>query len=130
MTEDRTPTQAADKGSDKKPNYQNKLDWTEVTPGATILTPGNSVDYQTGDWRSERPVIDFSKCIHCLFCYAFCPDGAIITENQKVVGVDYFHCKGCGICTSECPVKCIAMVDESKALKAEELAESSGKGAR
>jgi len=124
----------------KEPNHQKKLGWKEVPRGAIVAEPGNSVEYQTGDWRSERPVIDFSKCIQCLFCWGYCPDGAIKVENQKVVGVDYFHCKGCGICSAECPAKCIAMIDELTALKDEssstvksdgaEKSESTGKGAR
>jgi Pyruvate/2-oxoacid:ferredoxin oxidoreductase delta subunit len=27
------------------------------------------------------------------------------------------HCKGCSICSSVCPVKCITMIKESDALK-------------
>lgn len=130
MTKERegAVTETTAKGS----NHQEKLDWTQVSPGGVIVASGSSVDYQTGDWRSERPVIHFDRCIQCLFCYVYCPDGAIMTKDQKVTGVDYFHCKGCGICSVECPVKCISMVDEAKALKEDEAAavESSGKGAR
>ncbi|MCL5962199.1 MAG: 4Fe-4S binding protein [Chloroflexi bacterium] len=130
----------ATKSTAKESNHQEKLDWTQVPTGGVIEGAGNSVEYQTGDWRSERPVIDFSKCIQCLFCWVYCPDGAIKTENQKVVGVDYYHCKGCGICSTECPAKCIKMIDELSALKEESAStakadgeaksESSGKGVR
>jgi pyruvate ferredoxin oxidoreductase delta subunit len=27
-------------------------------------------------------------------------------------GIDYAHCKGCGICAKVCPVSCIEMVKE------------------
>ncbi|MBI4318100.1 MAG: 4Fe-4S binding protein [Chloroflexi bacterium] len=90
-----------------------KKGWEEVPVGAVISDAGNGEQYQTGDWRSERPVIEMSKCIHCFFCWVFCPDAAILAENEKVLGIDYYHCKGCGICSSECPVKCISMSDES-----------------
>ena len=129
-------TQVAAKGSDHK----EKLGWREVPAGAVVVDAGNSVEYQTGDWRSERPVIDFNKCIQCLFCWGYCPDGAVITENQKVIGINYYHCKGCGICSTECPAKCIEMIDELTALREENLAasksdgskkpDSTGKGAR
>jgi pyruvate ferredoxin oxidoreductase delta subunit len=32
-----------------------------------------------------------------------CPDVAIALKDGKVVGIDYMHCKGCGICSFECP---------------------------
>jgi 2-oxoisovalerate ferredoxin oxidoreductase delta subunit len=46
----------------------------------------------------------------------FCPDSAIKIENDKVVGIDYDYCKGCGICAQECPkkVQAIVMVKEEK----------------
>jgi pyruvate ferredoxin oxidoreductase delta subunit len=45
----------------------------------------------------------------------FCPDSAIIVEDAKVKGVDYDHCKGCGICARECPPKVQAFTMESEA---------------
>jgi len=30
--------------------------WEEITPGGTIYDAGNSREFKTGDWRSERPV--------------------------------------------------------------------------
>jgi len=50
-----------------------------------------------------------------MFCWVYCPDGAIQVENSKVVGIDLKHCKGCGICAEECPKKVITMVDECEA---------------
>ena len=45
----------------------------------------------------------------------FCPDMAVIVEDGRVVGFDYKHCKGCGICAKECPSKvhAIDMVPEA-----------------
>lgn len=78
-------------------------------PGSVIPEPGNAVQYKTGSWRSERPVRDAEKCTQCLFCYFYCPDTSVIVEDGKVVGFDYDHCKGCGVCAQECPADAITM---------------------
>jgi len=90
----------------------------EVPSGGLITDAWNSACYETGGWRSQRPVIDFEKCSHCMLCWAFCPDGAILVEEGKVVGIDLAHCKGCGICAQECPRKAISVVEEALAEKA------------
>jgi len=61
-------------------------------------------------------VWDKEKCIHCLRCWIFCPDGAVQVEEGKMVGINYRHCKGCGICSKECPdkVQAISMVNEQE----------------
>jgi pyruvate ferredoxin oxidoreductase delta subunit len=106
-----------------------KRGWDEIPIGAVIPEAGNGTSYQTGDWRSERPIVNKEKCINCLFCWVFCPDAAVIVEDEKFVDIDYYHCKGCGICSTECPVKVISMVEEGKA-QADDAAkaESNGKG--
>jgi len=45
-----------------------------------------------------------------------------MVKDGKMVGIDYEHCKGCGICANECPPKAsaIKMVLETEARKAEE----------
>jgi len=88
--------------------------WQELPLGGIIKGGGTADNYETGNWRVKRPVIDFKKCIHCLLCWVYCPDSSIIAKDGKVLGVDYRHCKGCGICSVECPekVKAITMVKE------------------
>lgn len=73
------------------------------------------MEYETGSWRSSRPVRDVARCNNCLLCWVFCPDGAIEVQDAKMTGIDYKHCKGCGVCFTECPRDAIAMVDETKA---------------
>jgi len=88
-----------------------KLPWSQTPIAGAMFQPGSAVEYRTGDWRVKtKPVIDHEKCIMCLFCWIFCPDSSII-RGDKSVEVDYEHCKGCGICSTECPVKAIAMVE-------------------
>ena len=79
--------------------------WREVNPGGVVRDAGNSVTYETGTWRSMRPVRDLDQCTQCLICWIMCPDSAITIEDGKVAGFDYELCKGCGICAEECPVK-------------------------
>jgi pyruvate ferredoxin oxidoreductase delta subunit len=91
--------------------------WKDIPIGGMILEAGNAVEYETGSWRAMRPIRDAEKCIHCLRCWIYCPDSAILVEEGKVVGIDLEHCKGCGICAVECPskVQAITMVLEIEA---------------
>jgi pyruvate ferredoxin oxidoreductase delta subunit len=79
--------------------------WTEIPIGGMIVEPGNSVEYKTGTWRTMKPVKDEERCTHCMICWVYCPDSCILVENGRQVGFDLEHCKGCGICAAECPVK-------------------------
>jgi len=88
--------------------------WKEIPIGGVILEPGSSVDYETGTWRSFRPILDPEKCKHCMICWVYCPDGAIRVKDSKMTGFDLRHCKGCGICAGECPTKAIKMEEEAK----------------
>jgi len=87
--------------------------WRDLDRGPVI--PGESSRaFHTGSWRQERPVIDLERCIHCMICWLYCPDSAILTREAKVVGIDLDYCKGCGICAAVCPprARAIAMVVE------------------
>lgn len=87
--------------------------WKEIPIGGLITEAGNSQDYETGSWRAHRPLIDMDKCSHCMICWVYCPDSSIMVKDGKLAGVDYTHCKGCGICAHECPRKAITMVEEA-----------------
>jgi pyruvate ferredoxin oxidoreductase delta subunit len=87
--------------------------WWKMPVAGVMLEPGASVEYRTGDWRTlKRAVVNQTKCIGCMICWIFCPDGSIVRTGDKV-DVDYEHCKGCGICAVECPVDAISMEDEA-----------------
>ncbi|MDR2180710.1 MAG: 4Fe-4S binding protein [Synergistaceae bacterium] len=73
---------------------------------------GNLTAVNSG-WRTFRPVIDHGKCIRCLFCWTYCPDGVIGKEDTELT-IDYDYCKGCGICANECPKQAISMIKEEK----------------
>ncbi len=85
----------------------------EFPVGCVCEEAGNSKYYITGGWRSERPVWDAENCKHCLLCWIHCPDSSIIAEGGKMVGIDYDHCKGCGVCVHECKFGTLKMVREA-----------------
>ncbi len=79
--------------------------YKELPLAGLIEEAGNAEKYETGTWGTFRPVFHPELCIQCLFCWVYCPDSAILVENGEVVGIDYYHCKGCEICSMECPTK-------------------------
>ncbi len=67
-----------------------------------------SYSRDVADWRVFRPVIDKGVCINCQRCWIYCPESAI-SVDESGVEVNYSYCKGCGICSEECPVDAIKM---------------------
>lgn len=83
--------------------------WKELPIGGLMIEAGSAKAYETGDWRTLRPVVDKEKCTNCLSCWIYCPDSSVFVEDGKMAGFDYQHCKGCGICASVCPPKASAI---------------------
>jgi len=90
------------------------MNWKELTPGGTIYTAGNAENFNTGDWRVNKPIFKEDKCIQCLLCAPVCPDTSIPVKDGKRLDFDYDHCKGCAICAEVCPVDAIEMVPEGQ----------------
>ena len=76
--------------------------------GPTIRHRGSAALRATGNWRTERPVIELAKCKRCFLCYLYCPEAAMRLDADNFPHVDYDHCKGCMICYEECPTDAIA----------------------
>ena len=106
----------------KKWDYKDIANWGpgKHEPGATIPESGTADDYETGGWRTDRPVRDREKCNDCMICFFGCPDSAIIVEEGRMAAIDLKHCKGCGICAQVCPRDAIEMRNEIEARKEEE----------
>jgi 2-oxoacid:acceptor oxidoreductase delta subunit (pyruvate/2-ketoisovalerate family) len=76
--------------------------------GGAIVNPGSTRNNKTGSWRTFKPILDKKKCNDCDNCIMFCPEGCVNKDHD----IDYDYCKGCGICTEECPVQAIKMERE------------------
>jgi len=106
-------------------DYQSP-DWVDLPfEDARISAPSihaaaNSVEVNTGLWRTLRPVIDYQLCNKCWWiCSTFCPDGAIDVDQNNSPQIDYDHCKGCMVCVAQCPPHAIASIPEEQAISAE-----------
>ena len=96
-----------------KPYLREKTSFSFAeVPSDTSFEAGYLVSKNAG-WRSIRPIIDMEKCVGCMHCYLYCPDGVISIENNKAV-IDYDFCKGCGICKKICKPNAIEMEAERK----------------
>jgi pyruvate ferredoxin oxidoreductase delta subunit len=91
---------------------EDELTWQDLEIGAIVTECGNASQYKTGDWRSQKPVHDFSRCIKCGLCLIYCPEGCCVQTKEGYFDADLFYCKGCGICACECPTFAIKMEEE------------------
>ncbi len=91
---------------------ENELTWKDLEIGCIVTEPGSSREYRTGDWRSQKPTYNFTKCIKCGLCQIYCPEGCIQQNTEGYFQANMYWCKGCGICSKECPTGVISMVNE------------------
>ncbi len=68
----------------------------------------NMLCLKTGEWRTERPIVDTQICNGCGICFIYCPPQCMVDDG------DYYKanlefCKGCGVCAKECPKDAINM---------------------
>lgn len=91
-------------------------DVANIQPEDRSYSQSNSFNVSVADWRIEKPLFNKEHCIDCQFCWIYCPDMSIISRDKKMVGIDYDHCKGCGICVEVCPTtpKSLLMFPEQK----------------
>jgi pyruvate ferredoxin oxidoreductase delta subunit len=111
------------------------LGWDEVTQGVVLdsfkeevenvaflkqeerpYSEFNSFTASVADWRVIKPIFNRDICIDCQNCWVFCPDTSIISRDKKMIGIDFDHCKGCGVCVEVCPTnpKSLLMFEERK----------------
>lgn len=81
-------------------------------PEDRTYSKSNSFSISVADWRIEKPLLNLDECIHCQFCWIYCPDMSIISRDKKMLAIDFDHCKGCGICVEVCPTNALLMFPE------------------
>jgi len=91
--------------------------WYELPLGGVITEPGNSRQYDTGNWVGSCAKWKKENCINCNLCWTVCPDEAILTDEEgNMIGVDAEKCKACGLCVDACPTnpKSLEIVKKEK----------------
>ncbi|MBA7646654.1 Pyruvate synthase subunit PorD [subsurface metagenome] len=91
---------------------ETEVTWKDLEIGSIVVDAGSADQYETGGWRSQRPVFDNTKCNKCVLCYIYCPEGCIEQQEDGLFEANLFYCKGCGICAHECPKDVITMIEE------------------
>ena len=85
----------------------------ETTIGCVLLDEGRAHPFAKESRREMRPLWDHERCIKCGICYLFCPDAAIVRDEEGYFDIDPEFCKGCGICQQECWFGAIEMIEEN-----------------
>ena len=81
----------------------------DLTEGLMMFAGATSKTFNTGEWRTNTPVMVWDKCKQCMLCAPVCPDSCIPVKDSKRGEFDMNHCKGCGICAAVCPFGAIIM---------------------
>ncbi len=93
----------------KAKDINDQTKWQDLAEVLKIFDPTTSKQFETGEWRTQTPEFNESKCKQCLLCVPYCPDSCIpVVEGQRR-NFDLMHCKGCGICEKACPFGAITM---------------------
>ncbi len=129
---------ATDRRGVRELGAEEMVGWDEVTQGvvlpsfdqdignAAMLRPEerpysdfNSYTATVASWRVIKPVYNRDICIDCQNCWVWCPDTSIISRDKQMLGIDYDHCKGCGVCVEVCPTnpKSLLMFPEAEELE-------------
>jgi len=88
-----------------------KHQWIFKTESAWSNANEKMLCLDTGSWRTERPVLEQTKCNYCGLCALFCPPQCMLDKGDHYEA-NLAFCKGCGICAHECPRKALTMKPE------------------
>ncbi len=127
---------ATEKRGARELGAEEKVGWDEVTQGVVLnsfegnasgiahkkpeernYSDFNSYTATVASWRVVKPVYNRDICIDCQNCWVWCPDTSIVSRDKQMLGIDYDHCKGCGVCVEVCPTnpKSLLMFTEAVA---------------
>ena len=68
----------------KAKDINDQTKWQDLTEGLKIFEPATSKQFETGEWRTQTPEFNESKCKQCLLCVPYCPDSCIpVVEGQR-----------------------------------------------
>ena len=98
------------------PSFEKELNAAQVRPEDRAYSDFNSYTATVASWRVIKPVYNRDICIDCQNCWVWCPDTSIVSRDKQMLGIDYDHCKGCGVCVEVCPTnpKSLLMFGESE----------------
>ncbi|NPA28430.1 MAG: 4Fe-4S dicluster domain-containing protein [Epsilonproteobacteria bacterium] len=90
-----------------------------IRPEERPYSDFNSYTATVASWRVIKPVYNRDICIDCQNCWVWCPDTSIISRDKQMLGIDYDHCKGCGVCVEVCPTnpKSLLMFAEAEEIE-------------
>ena len=113
---------ATDRRGVRELGAEELVGWDEVTQGVVLnsfdielenvahippeerpYSDFNSYTATVASWRVIKPIYNRDICIDCQNCWVWCPDTSIISRDKQMLGIDYDHCKGCGVCVEVCP---------------------------
>jgi len=95
---------------DSNPQKTPELSVSKRFTDDTFLEVKPTVSKEIADAEIER-CFHCGRCTECDNCYIYCPDVAI-SKKSGGFDVDYYYCKGCGVCKQECPRAAIDMCEE------------------
>lgn len=76
------------------------------SPSKGVFSRGQAI-------QSARRCFNCGICTFCQKCFNYCPDLSVVMDAESQYReIDYDHCKGCGICSEECPRGAIAWIKE------------------